>query len=66
MAWEELKQMSNSELLDNVDYFFGYDGYYAEEREEITKELERRFNVGRHKDGTRFDRKRSLNGKGNS
>lgn len=54
----ELREMSNAKLLDEVDAFFGYDGYYADLRALITKELERRLGVAVDKNGKRFDRKR--------
>ena len=52
---EKLKIISNSQLLNDVDRYFGYDGYYADLRKLITKELESRLNVAVDKFGHRFD-----------
>lgn len=58
---EHVKKMSNAQLLNAVDDFFGFDGYYADLRKLITKELESRLNVAVDKFGHRFD----INGAGN-
>lgn len=52
---EELKEMSNAQLLNDVDDFFGFDPYYAGIRKAIMKELESRLNVSVDKFGHRFD-----------
>lgn len=53
---EQLKKFGNAQLLDEVDRYFGYDGYYADLRKLITKELESRLNVSVDKFGNRFDK----------
>ena len=45
MGWskQELADFTTDELLEKVNYFFGYDPYYADLRKQLMEELKRRL-----------------------